>query len=202
MARGGRKDWDHVEFIVGVGASAGGVEAIIEMVSAIPKDCDLSFVVVQHLAPDHPSLMEKILSTHTELDVRTITEGMEPEANVIHVMPSGPGLKIENGVFHLVPREKTTTVRLPIDDFFVSLAEDRGDMAVCVVLSGTGRDGTTGLRAIKSAGGITCVQKGATAQFRGMPDSAMATGLVDFVLPPKEIPELLMNVVQHRRELI
>lgn len=191
-----------MEFIVGVGASAGGVEAIIEMVSAIPKDSGLSFVVVQHLAPDHPSLMEKILSTHTDLEVRTITDGAGPEANVIHVMPSGPGLRIEDGVFHLVPRETSSTVRLPIDDFFVSLAEDRGDRAVCVVLSGTGRDGTTGLRAIKSAGGITCVQKGTTAQFRGMPDSAMATGLVDFVLAPKEIPELLVNVVQHRRELI
>lgn len=191
-----------LDFIVGVGASAGGVEAIIEMVSAIPDDTGLSFVIVQHLAPDHPSLMDRVLRGRTSLDVRTTRDGSSPEANVVYVMPSGPGLRIENGLFRLVPREKSAARRQPINDFFVSVADEYGDRAACVVLSGSGSDGSAGLRAVKAAGGITVVQVGSSAQFRGMPESALATGRIDLVLRPAEIPGALASFFARRRELL
>ncbi|SFC26126.1 chemotaxis protein CheB [Tropicimonas isoalkanivorans] len=190
-----------VKAVVGVGASAGGLEALTELVAAIPQGSGLAFVVVQHLSPDHPSIMDELLSSHTALPVRKIEHGMEVEADAVFVIPSGPALEIRSGRFHLLPRNDQKGVRTPIDVFLNSLAEDFGESACCVILSGTGTDGTMGLKAIKSAGGIAIVQEATSARFPGMPDSAAATGLVDARLNPEDIPANLVSLLSHREEI-
>ncbi len=187
--------------VVGVGASAGGLEALSELVSAIPDDSGLAFVVIQHLSPDHPSMMHELLASHTRLPVRKIEDGMPVEPDTIFVIPSGPALKVSSGVFRLVPRDSRAGVRTPIDTFLISLAKEYGELASCVILSGTGSDGTTGLKAVKSAGGIAIVQEAASARFAGMPDSAAATGVIDARLNPREVPTNLISLINHRDEI-
>ncbi len=187
--------------IVGIGASAGGLEALTAFVSNVPLESGLCFVVVQHLAPDHPSMMDQLLAHHTKVKVIRIEDGMQAAPNTIFVIPPGSNLTINDGTFNLAPRDQTEGLRTPIDKFLVSLAEDAEDAAACVILSGTGRDGTAGLRAIKSHGGVAIVQNSESARFAGMPESASATGIVDFVLKPERIPERLVDVMQHRKYL-
>jgi len=187
--------------IVGIGASAGGLEALQELVHAIPTDSGFCYVIVQHLAPDHPSIMDRLLSSHAAIPVRKIEDGAKAEANVVFVIPSGPALTLEGGRFRLHDNRSPRGHRTPIDRFFQSLADEAGRNAFCVVLSGTGRDGTQGLRAIKSAGGFAIVQQQTSARFPGMPESAAATGLVDFLLDPADIPGRLIDIVQHRERI-
>ncbi|MBF9028868.1 PAS domain-containing protein [Rhodobacterales bacterium HKCCE3408] len=187
--------------IVGIGASAGGLEALSDFVEAIPARSGLCFVIVQHLAPDHPSIMDRLLSERTDLPVVRIEEGMAAQPDCIFVIPPGPSLTVSDGVFHLEPRDTRPGIRTPIDRFFTSLAEDMGEEAACVVLSGTGSDGTNGLRAIKARGGLAIVQDSDSARFAGMPESAFATGVVDFVLKPSRIAPCLVEVIRHRHHL-
>lgn len=187
--------------IVAIGASAGGLEALQEFAAAIPSDSGLCYVVVQHLAPDHPSIMDQLLGARAAIPVEAIRDGQEAEADTMFIIPPGPSLTIEKGRFRLHDDRKKAGVRTPIDRFFTSLADDAGGDAFCVVLSGTGSDGTAGLKAIKAAGGIAVVQQSQSAKFPGMPDSAVSTGLVDFVLKPERIPARLIDIVQHRASL-
>ncbi|MGB3738463.1 MAG: chemotaxis protein CheB [Pontixanthobacter sp.] len=187
--------------IVGIGASAGGLEALSEFVKAVPEDSGLAYVIVQHLAPDHPSIMDQLLESHTPIPVRKIEDGMAVEPDTIFVIPAGPSLTLKDGALHLHDRDPDKHVRTPIDEFLSSLAEERGKSAFAVILSGTGSDGTQGVRAIKTAGGFAIVQESDSARFPGMPDSAAATGLVDFVLTPKAIPDRLIDIVRHREKL-
>lgn len=196
-----RKAAPGLKGIVGIGASAGGLEALSAFVGNIAADTGLCFVVVQHLAPDHPSIMDQLLAEHTELPVVKIENGMRVAPNKVFVIPPGPSLTVSDGRFHLEPRDNAPGMRTPIDKFFTSLADEYTDEAACVILSGTGSDGTIGLRAIKSHGGIAVVQDSATARFSGMPDSASATGIVDLVLEPKQMPRRLLEVLQHRHDL-
>lgn len=187
--------------IVGIGASAGGLEALRDFVQSIPNDSGLAYVVVQHLAPDQPSLMDKLLSAHTPVKVSRIEDGGAIEPDHVYVIPPGPFLAIEDDRFRLLDHDREEGVRTPIDRFFASLAEAAGRNAFAVVLSGTGSDGTTGVRTIKTYGGIALVQESRTARFPGMPDSAASTGLVDFVLRAQDMPGKILDIVTHRRQI-
>lgn len=181
--------------IVGVGASAGGLEAFTQLLKALPADTGMAFVLVQHLAPTHPSALAEILSRATTMSVMEVEDESPVKPNHVYVIPPGRSMVIVNGTLQLLPREGHGLHR-PIDQFFRALAEDLGHQAIGVVLSGTASDGTLGLQAIKAEGGITFAQD-ATAQHEGMPHSAVASGCVDFVLPPLEIAREIVRISKH-----
>ena len=183
--------------IVGVGASAGGFEAFRELLRALPSDTGLALVLVQHLDPGHESLLAKLLSKATSMPVAEVEEGMTVEPNHVYVIPPNKTMGIENGKLHLMARGEPMVKHLPIDYFLTSLAADRGNRAIGVILSGTASDGTMGLKAIKSEGGITFAQDIKSAKFDGMPRSAIAAGCVDFVLPPEGIASELARIGRH-----
>jgi two-component system CheB/CheR fusion protein len=186
---------DEVSFpVVGVGASAGGLEAVTQLLQALPADTGMAFVVVQHLAPTHPSALAEILSRATKMPVTEVHDELTLESNHVYVIPPDRSMIIARGTLQLLPRE--IGVHRPIDQFFRSLAEDRGHQSIAVVLSGTATDGTLGLEAIKGEGGITFAQDG-TALHEGMPSSAIASGCVDFVLPPEEIAREIARIGRH-----
>jgi two-component system CheB/CheR fusion protein len=180
--------------IVGVAASAGGLEAFTQVLSHLPTDTGMAFVLIQHLAPDHKSLLPEILSRTTRLPVREVQDGTTVEPNHVYVIPPNTKMILSGDVLRLLPREKVLGRYMPGDAFFASLAADRGHKAIAVVLSGGDGDGSLGLKAIKTAGGVTFAQCEATAQFDSMPNTAVATGNVDFVLPPEKIAEELANL--------
>ena len=187
--------------VVAIGASAGGLEALQDFVKAIPNDSGLAYVVIQHLSPDQPSLMDKLLSAHTPVPVSRIEDGAPIAPDHIYIIPPGPFAEIEDGHFKLIEHPREEGVRTPIDRFFSSLAETLERRAFAIVLSGTGSDGTTGIRAIKSNGGIALVQESGSAKFPGMPDSAASTGLVDFSLRPQDMPRRILEIVRHREQI-
>ncbi|MGB3798009.1 MAG: chemotaxis protein CheB, partial [Alteraurantiacibacter sp.] len=135
--------------IVGIGASAGGLEALKDLVGAIPERSGMAYVIVQHLSPNHESMMDRLLANHTQLPIKKIEEGMRVEADTIYVLPAGPWVTVKRDVLHLHARNALETLRTPIDKFFESLARGKGPQAFCVILSGTGTDGTQGARAVK-----------------------------------------------------
>jgi two-component system CheB/CheR fusion protein len=183
--------------VVGVGASAGGLEALGKFFSPMPVRSGLACVVVQHLSPDYKSFMVELLSKRTAIPVLRAEDGMEVEADRIYLIPPGKHLKIAKRRLQLVSVDNDHRLHLPIDVFFRSLAEDQGSKAVGIVLSGTGSDGTMGIRAIKDVGGLVLVQSETSAQFDGMPRSAIATGLADLILPPEEMPRKLLQYLRH-----
>ncbi len=188
---------EHAKLIVGVGASAGGLEALGKFFGNMRADSGLAFVVVQHLSPDYRSFMVELLSKRTNISVHLAEEGQIVKPNHIYLIPPKKHLKIFEGKLSLSEPHTERGINLPIDVFFRSLAEDQSRRAVGVVLSGTGSDGTMGIRAIKDAGGLVIVQSEATAQFDGMPRSAIGTGLADFILAPEEMSKALLQYVRH-----
>jgi two-component system CheB/CheR fusion protein len=183
-------------YVVGLGASAGGLEALRSFFAAVPAKSGAAFVVIQHLAPDHRSQMVELLATHTTVAVSQIEDGMAIKPDHVYVVPPGKCVKIFRGKLLLLEPEKRAP-HLPIDQFFRSLAEDRGELAIGIALSGTGSDGTLGVRAIKEAGGTVMVQDAASAKFSGLPESAGATGLADYTLPPAEMARELLLFIRH-----
>ncbi|PSB31868.1 CheR family methyltransferase [Stenomitos frigidus] len=180
--------------IVGVAASAGGLEAFTQLLSHLPLDTGMAFVLIQHLAPDHESMLTEILSRTTQIPVREVQNGITVEPNQVYVIPPNTKMILSGGMLQLSPREKVLGKYMPGDAFFTSLAADRGHKAIAVVLSGGDGDGSLGLTAIKAAGGVTFAQCEETAQFDSMPNTAVATGKVDFVLPPAKIAEALADL--------
>lgn len=174
--------------VVGLGASAGGLEAFQNFLTAAPVDAGLAYVLVQHLDPNHESMLADLLSRRTPMPVRQVTDGMAIEPNHVYLIPPNASLVIEKACLRLSDFSEPRGFRRPIDVFFRSLATDQGSNAACVVLSGTGGDGSEGLRAMKEAGGLTLVQDPETAKYDGMPKSAVATGLVDKVLNVRDMP--------------
>jgi len=172
--------------VVGVGASAGGLEAFTEFLSHLPADTGMAFVLIQHLDPKHESHLTELLSKVSKIPVSEVKGDTAPQANHVYVIPPRCNLVISDGVLHTMPRPDSGR-NMPIDSFFRALAADRGSQACGVVMSGTASDGTLGLQAIKAAGGITFAQEMRTAKFDSMPGSAIAAGVVDFVLPPAGI---------------
>ena len=182
--------------IVGIGASAGGLDAFTEVLRALPTDTGMAFVVVQHLDPTHSSLLTEILSRSTVMPVTAVADQMVVEPNHVYVIPPGVTMGITRGTLQLTPRSDTRGQHRPIDHFLRALAEDVGHRAIGVILSGSATDGTLGLEAIKSEGGITFAQD-ESAQHSSMPSSAVAAGCVDFVLPPRGIAEEIARISRH-----
>ncbi len=179
--------------IVGIGASAGGLEAFQTFLSSAPADAGLAYVLVQHLDPNHESMLADLLGRRTEMPVRQVTDGTQVEPNCVYLIPPNASLSIHNGALQLTEFSEPRGFRRPIDVFFRSLAQDQGPNAACIVLSGTGGDGSEGLRAVKEAGGLTLAQDPDTARYDGMPRSAAATGLVDKILKVHEMPEAIRD---------
>jgi len=188
--------------VVGIGASAGGLDAFKKFFSAMPPESGMAFVLIQHLDPLHKSITADILARNTVMKVSQIDDQMPVEPDHVYVIPPNKDLTIENGVLHLEDPIHPHGMRLPIDHFFRSLAEDQKENALCAILSGTGTDGSLGLKAIKGNGGMVMAQSPETAQFDGMPCSAIDTGLVDYVLPVEDMPDILIEYVEHTHNLM
>jgi two-component system CheB/CheR fusion protein len=183
--------------VAGVGASAGGLEAFTALLTALPADTGIAFVLVQHMDPSHPSILPKLLARATAMPVHEVTDGMVVQPNQVYVIPPNTSMSIAQGVLTLAPRSDVSGRNLPIDNFFCALAEDLQRGAIGIVLSGLASDGTRGLEAIRAEGGITFAQDEASARYPGMPTSALAAGCVDFVLPPAGIAAELTRMVRH-----
>jgi two-component system CheB/CheR fusion protein len=183
--------------MVGIGASAGGLEALEGLFSKMPSDTDMAFVVIQHLAPKHKSIMGSLLQKHTRMNILQMEDGMKVEPNCIYLNPPDKDVSVLNGSLYLSDPQESHSVRLAIDFFFRSLAVDQREKAVCIILSGTGSDGTMGIKAVKGEGGMTMVQDEKQAKYDSMPRSAVNTGLVDFVLPVEKMPSELSRYVKH-----
>ncbi|PZV16328.1 MAG: ATPase [Leptolyngbya sp.] len=184
--------------IVGIAASAGGLEAFTQLLSHLPTDTGMGFVLVQHLAPDHKSMLSEILGRATQMPVNEVKDGVLVEPNHIYVIPPNTSMTLVAGRLQLAPREKVLGHGyMPGDALFNSLAADRQHKAIAVILSGGDGDGSRGLTAIKEAGGITFAQCEDSARFESMPNTAVATGNVDFVLPPQQIAEEIAKLSRH-----
>ncbi|MEM0935343.1 MAG: chemotaxis protein CheB [Pseudomonadota bacterium] len=184
--------------IIGVGASAGGLEAFQTLLSHLPERHDLALVLVQHLDPDHESLLPELLSKRTRTPVQSITDGMEVHPGNIYLIPPGFSLLIDGTTLHLEAFDSPRGLRRPIDRFLVSLAASCGPNATGIILSGTGSDGSVGVKAIKEAGGLVFVQDPKQAKYDGMPRSALATGAVDLVLPSSEMVDVVNDYYNRR----
>ena len=182
--------------VVGVGSSAGGLEALTELLERLPPDPAMAFVVIQHLDPRHESVLPELLSGKTGMRVVAVHEAVRLQANHIYVISPNTVLRIENG--RLVPEKRPAESFKPIDSFFDSLAAQFKERAIGIVLSGTATDGTLGLKRIKEEGGVTFAQD-QTAKFDSMPRSAIAAGAVDFVLSPRRIAEELVAIARRPR---
>ncbi|BCL35778.1 CheR family methyltransferase [Nostoc sp. MS1] len=180
--------------VVGIAASAGGLEAFTELIRHLPTDTGMAFVLIQHLSPDHESLLSEILGRVTTMPVLQVHDQMRVEPNAVYVIPPNAQMTLVDGILRLAPRQKSKGKYLPADIFLESLATDRGNKAIAVVLSGMDGDGAEGVKAVKIAGGVTFAECDATAQFNSMPNTAVATGNVDFVLPPPAIARELSNL--------
>ena len=183
--------------IVGIGASAGGLEAFQQMLEHLPPDSGMAFLLVQHLDPSHKSQLAEILSRATPLPVIEATDGLAVSPDHIYIIPANANLTIAQGLLRVTPRAESRGLHLPIDHLFRSLAAEQRGRAVGVVLSGTGSDGTLGLCEIKALGGITFAQDEVSAKHAGMPHSAIESGCVDFVLPPGSIARQLAEISTH-----
>ena len=185
--------------VVGVGASAGGLNAFKKFIKAIPEHSGMAYVLVQHLDPKHESVLVELLQKSTVIPVLEVSDEIKVKPDHIYIIPKNKMLVANDGILEISPRqsEAKNERNLPIDLFFTSLAEVHQAHAIGVVLSGTASDGTQGLRAIKDHGGITFAQDEASADFPGMPLSAIHAGVVDFIFPPELIPGKLIELTRH-----
>jgi len=183
--------------IIGVGASAGGMEAFQQLLEHLPGDTGMAFVLIQHLAPEHKSMLTELLSRATDMPVVGVKDGMKAEPDHVYVIPPNTDMTISKRIFGLVPRTETRGMHMPIDCFFNSLARDVKSQAIGVILSGTASDGTLGMKEINAEGGITFAQDRKSAKYDGMPHSAVSAGVVDFVLQPGEIAKELTRIARH-----
>ena len=185
--------------VVGLGASAGGLDAFRRLLAVLPAGTGMAFILIQHLDPTHASMMAELLAGHTPLKVQQAADGMPLEREHIYLIPPGAYLSIRGGALHLSEPRERHGARLPFDFFLRSLAEELGERAICVILSGTGGDGSLGLKAVKEKGGLVIAQDPDDAEYDGMPRSAIMTGAVDLVLPVAKIPETL---AKYGRQLV
>lgn len=185
--------------VAGIVASAGGLEAFKKLVTAMPADSGIALVLVPHLDPSRESLMVELLARHTTMPVAEATNGMPVVSNHIYIIPPNKYMSIHDGILRLTGPVKQHESQTSIDLFLRSLADDQQERAICIILSGTGSHGTLGLKAVKAAGGMAMVQDPGTATYNAMPQSAIDTGLADYVLPVEEMPAALVKYVQHDR---
>ena len=183
--------------VVGIGASAGGLEALQQFFKNLPDKTGLAYVVVQHLSPDYKSMMDELLARHTTMPIVVIRDGTRIETDTVYLIPPRKNLRIFDDKLFLTKQDPQKGVNLPIDIFFILLAEEKKKNAIGIILSGTGSDGTMGTRSIKEMNGIVMVQDEKSAKFNGMPSSAISTGLVDYILPPEKMGKELQNFLKH-----
>ncbi|MDT3719075.1 CheR family methyltransferase [Pseudomonas oryzihabitans] len=180
--------------VVGIGASAGGIQALLHFFEALPADCGMAFVVVMHLSSEHQSSLDEILQRVTRLPVQQVTQPVSIQAEHVYVIPPGSDLTMNDGYLRLAPAERPQGDHVAVDLFFRALADVHRTRAIAIVLSGNGADGSVGLGRVKEQGGVTLAQAPEDAEFDSMPNSAIATGAVDFVLPVVEIPQKLLEL--------
>ncbi|OEC88368.1 chemotaxis protein CheR [Methanobacterium sp. A39] len=187
--------------MVGIGSSAGGLEALEKLFSNMPKDTGMGFVLIQHLDPSHESTMADLISRYTDMEVLVIQDGMPVKPDKLYVIPPNKEVGIKNGILHLYKPLEPHGFRMPINLFFQALGNDQGKNSIGIILSGFGSDGTKGLSSIKGAGGMVMAQDPASAQSDSMPSSAIATDLVDHIAPPEKIPECLISYIKHLKKM-
>lgn len=190
-------DLDKLFPVVGIGASAGGLEAFSQLLSYLPPKTGMAFVMIQHMPANEESRLSRILARATQMAVHEVKDGMKIAPNQVYVIPPNVSMTIVQGVLKLTPRPSNSRLFMSVDIFLLSLAEERGNKAIAVILSGGDSDGARGVEAIKAVGGITFAQCEATAQVNSMPNTAIATGQVDFVLPPEKIAAKLAEISHH-----
>jgi two-component system CheB/CheR fusion protein len=185
--------------VVGIGASAGGLEAFESFFTHMPAESGsgIAFVLVQHLDPTHKSILTDLVKHYTKMKVFEVEDGVAVQPNCTYIIPPNKDMALLHGKLHLIEPELARGMRLPIDFFFRSLAQDQHERAICIVLSGTGTDGTLGLKAIKGEGGMAMVQDPKSAKYDGMPRSAIATDLMDYILSPDKMPAQLLTYAEH-----
>lgn len=192
----GKKNVEKVR-VVAIGASAGGLEALQEFFKNMHAQSGTAFVIIQHLSPDYKSLMDELLARQTSMKIEIIEDGVKIFQNRVYLIPPRKNLRIFENKLFLDDQDPKKGLNLPIDIFFRSLADDRGKDSIGIILSGTGSDGTMGTRAIKEVNGMIMAQDEESAKFSGMPNSSISTGLVDYVLPPSQMPEALLEYLKH-----
>lgn len=183
--------------VVGIGASAGGLEALRLLFPNLSLEANMTYVIAQHLDPTHRSMLVQLLARSTTMKVVEVQDGQKAKANTIYITPPDNNVNISKGILHLSKPSTGIGPKPSVDYFFTSLAEDKGEKAVGIILSGTGSDGSHGIRAIKAEGGITIVQDENTAKYNGMPHAAIETGHVDLVLPPEKIGPELLSIIKY-----
>ncbi len=188
------------QYVVGIGASAGGLDPLVRFFDNLPRDTGMAFVIVQHLSPDFKSLMDELLGRHTLLPIHLVEDGMPVEADHVYLIPAKKEMIVSGGRLRLSDRDRQQEMTLPIDMFFRSLAQDCGSRAIAIVLSGGGSDGSRGIRHVHEAGGLVLAQDLESAQFDGMPRAAVETGVVDYTLSPQEMPRVLLERARDRSE--
>jgi two-component system CheB/CheR fusion protein len=191
------KEEKNAFLIVGIGASAGGLEAFTQLFNELPSDTGMAFILVQHLEPSYKSLLADLLQSTTEMSVFQVEDGMVVEPNCVYVIPPNKNMAIARGKLTLLPRSTISSHHMPIDNFFESLAKEQEDRAIGIILSGMGHDGALGMATIKASGGIGFVQNEESTEFNSMPRAAMSSSCVDFILPPGEIARELVNISRH-----
>lgn len=184
-------------YVVGIGSSAGGLDALEQFFTIMQPDCGMAFVVISHLSPDHVSVMPALIGRFTRMRTFQIESGMQVEPNCVYVTPSNKDVAIMNGFFQLMDAAETRGLRQPIDYFFRSLAHDQREMAIAIVLSGSGSDGASGVREIKAELGLVMAQDPDSAKYNGMPISSISTGVVDYIMPADKMPEQLLRYKKH-----
>ena len=180
--------------VVGIGASAGGLDAFKKLLKTIPENSGMAYVIVQHLSPDYPSNLTEILAQHTKIPVHEIVNDINLSPNHIYIIPESNNLIAEDGVLKLYKRTRSDKSNKSIDIFFESLAQVHKSFAIGVILSGTAFDGTIGLKKIKEFGGVTIAQEPETAAFKGMPQSAIDADVIDYILDPEQIASQLIEI--------
>ena len=183
--------------VVGIGASAGGLETLETFFRHMPQEAGLAFVIIQHLSPKHKSIMASLLAKHTRMPVCEIEDATPLEPGCVYLNPPNKNVAVFNRTLHLMEPIKSSVINMPVDFFFRSLSEDQKEKAIAIVLSGTASDGTLGIKAIKGEGGMVMAQDPDSAKYDGMPKSAIETGLVDFILPVEKMPEQLIRFTRH-----
>ncbi len=189
-------------YLVGIGSSAGGLEALSSLIAALPSNLGISYVVIQHLSPTHKSMLVQLLGRETPMAVFEVEDNTVPEPDVIYIAPSSRNAVFEDGRFRLLEAKREATPKPSVNVFFSSIAADKGEDAIGVILSGTGSDGTAGLREIKLSGGFTFAQDPSTAKYTGMPQSAIDSGCVDWVLSPDRIAVEITSIVSRKPSLL
>ncbi|MCB0165222.1 MAG: PAS domain S-box protein [Anaerolineae bacterium] len=188
-------------FIVGIGASAGGLEALESFFDHMPSDTGLAFVIVQHLSPDFKSMMDELLARHTQMAIRRVEHGVALEPNTLYLIPPNKNMELSQNKLFLTERDSAHGLHVPIDRFFNSLAEEAQSRAIAVILSGTGSDGSRGLVRVHELGGLVIVQDKQSAQFDGMPHSAIETGKADIITSPDQMPDKILTYMNRGQDL-